>query len=156
MTGVRLAREGACGCWREEGAVGVERSKGILGMGEEVDWSLLLVVVLLLLKGEEREVCKFLILLAASCREARGCRRRTVEGAEETEEAAGFEGVDMVVDVDVDIGVGVGGVGGVMRARASLPRQCGCAGEELRVEIVGVGLFCALAGGVNCLVCGVL
>lgn len=26
VTGVRLAREGAWGCWREEGAVGVERS----------------------------------------------------------------------------------------------------------------------------------
>lgn len=77
---------------------------------------------------------------------------------EEAEVAAGFEVVEMAVDVDVvvDVGVGVGGVGGLMRARASLPRQCGCAGEELRVELVGVGLFCARAGGLNCLVCGVL
>lgn len=93
-------------------------------------------VLLLLLIGEAREVCRFLILLVASCRRAGGCRP-TVGGT-----GRGCEVVEGVVVVGVR--VDVGGVGGVTRARASLPRQFeGCAGEELRVGwLGGVGLCC--------------
>lgn len=118
-------------------------------------------MVLLLLIGEAREVCKFLILLAASCRMARGCRRRWVRQAEA---AVGVEAevveVDVVMEEEVVVGVGVE-VSGVTRERASLPQQFGkggCAGEELRVDLlVGVGLvFCVRTVGVNCLVGGVI
>lgn len=75
VTGRRFASEGACrggGWWREdvddvvaedEGAAVEERSKGILP--EEEAGSL---------EEEVREVCKFLIVLVASCRVGRGVR----------------------------------------------------------------------------------